>query len=60
MDRTLKHRLHVCDLKIVELFDFLIELEATTPIEHPTSQITTAAGVNLLMKRTRTDDPEHK
>ncbi|UJR31736.1 hypothetical protein I4U23_019216 [Adineta vaga] len=34
--------------------------QATTPIEHPTTQITTPAGVNLIMKRTRTDDSDHK
>ena len=40
---------------------FSIRIEATTPVEHPTtSQITTAAGVNLLMKRTRTDDSEQR
>ena len=38
----------------------IIKIEAATPMEHPTTQITTAAGVNLLMKRTRTDDNDHK
>ncbi|CAF4965323.1 unnamed protein product, partial [Rotaria sp. Silwood1] len=32
----------------------------TTAVEHQTTQITTAAGVNLLMKRTRADDSDHK
>ncbi|CAF3478243.1 unnamed protein product [Rotaria socialis] len=35
--------------------------QVTTPVEHPTTtQLTTAAGVNLLMKRTRPDDNDHK
>ncbi|CAF1152906.1 unnamed protein product [Adineta ricciae] len=37
-----------------------ISTQATTPVDHPTTQISTPAGVNLLMKRTRTDDSEHK
>ncbi|CAF4571879.1 unnamed protein product [Rotaria sp. Silwood2] len=32
----------------------------TTVVDHPTPQITTAAGTNLLMKRTRADDNDHK
>ncbi|CAF3987060.1 unnamed protein product, partial [Rotaria sordida] len=35
-------------------------IASTTAVEHPTTQITTAAGVNLLMKRTRADDNDHK
>lgn len=41
--------------------DLVIFLETTAPVEHPTTnQITTAAGMNLLMKRTRTDDPDQR
>lgn len=36
----------------------IFQKETTTPVEHPTTQISTPAGVNLLMKRTRTDDGE--
>ncbi len=39
---------------------FKILIEATAPVEHSTSQMTTAAGVNLLMKRTRTDDTDQR
>ncbi|CAF0737724.1 unnamed protein product [Adineta steineri] len=35
--------------------------QAAASVEHPTTtQISTPAGVNLLMKRTRTDDNDHK
>ena len=41
--------------------DLEIFVETAAPVEHlTTSQMTTAAGMNLLMKRTRTDDPDQR
>ena len=39
-----------------------VRVEPAAPIDHPaaSSQLTTPAAVNLLMKRTRPDDGDHK